>query len=87
MYRCYYVSICLQGYTPELLKEIHELSTYSAARQLHTLFKRLLDQKSIVARDFLTRADEIMIGNFKFYALDVQFSRFSYLSNVFDLFL
>lgn len=60
-----FICVSMQGYTPELLKELHETSSFSSARQLHTLFKRLLDQKSISARDFHTRVGEIMIGNLK----------------------
>lgn len=71
---CLLSNFCIdtQGYTPALSEELHGTSSYSPARQLYTLFMRLLDQKSISAKDFHTRSQEIMIGN-----LDISWPIFS----------
>lgn len=45
-----------------MLERLNKTSEYSAERQFYTLLFELLEQKTIVANDFITRAIEIMIG-------------------------
>lgn len=49
-----------------MLVRLNKTSEYSAERQLYALLFELLEQKTIVANDFITRAIEIMTGtNFR----------------------
>ncbi|XP_031625703.1 uncharacterized protein LOC116342305 [Contarinia nasturtii] len=48
------------GYSPTMLEKLHEISKYSAERQMFTLLDELYQQKSIVSNDFTMRMMEIM---------------------------
>ncbi|XP_039492700.1 uncharacterized protein LOC120452512 [Drosophila santomea] len=54
-----------EGYSEDLLVELHALSQVSAARQLHTLFKRMLDRGDIQRSDVVARVQGIAkdLGN------------------------
>ncbi|EDV48213.1 uncharacterized protein LOC6553458 [Drosophila erecta] len=54
-----------EGYSEDLLIELHALSQVSAARQLHTLFKRMLDRGDIQRSDVVARVQGIAkdLGN------------------------
>lgn len=54
-----------EGYSENLLVELHALSQVSAARQLYTLFKRMLDRGDIQRSDVVARVQGIAkdLGN------------------------
>lgn len=45
-----------------MLERLNKTSEHSAERQFYTLLFELLEQKTIVANDFITRTMEIMTG-------------------------
>ncbi|XP_054736319.1 uncharacterized protein LOC129243242 [Anastrepha obliqua] len=49
-----------EGYSEELLRDLHELSSASAERQLYTLFKRMLDRGDVQRSDVVSRIQGIM---------------------------
>ncbi|KAH8294798.1 hypothetical protein KR018_003152 [Drosophila ironensis] len=54
-----------EGYAEDLLEHLHELSQVSSARQLHTLFQRMLDRGDIQRSDVVARVQGIIkdLGN------------------------
>ncbi|XP_017140483.1 uncharacterized protein LOC108154657 [Drosophila miranda] len=54
-----------EGYSEDLLEQLSELSTASAARQLHTMFQRMLDRGDIQRSDVVARVQGIVkdLGN------------------------
>ncbi|XP_073829210.1 ecdysone-inducible gene E3 [Musca autumnalis] len=44
-----------EGYSDNLLQDLNELSKMSSARQLHTLFQRMLDRRDIQRSDVVSR--------------------------------
>lgn len=54
-----------------MLQRLHETTKYSAERQLYTLMFELLEQKSIVANDVLSRMVEIMTGKEQHYKYSI----------------
>ncbi|XP_017081926.1 uncharacterized protein LOC108115141 [Drosophila eugracilis] len=54
-----------EGYSEDLLEQLHELSQVSSARQLHTLFQRMLDRHDIQRSDVVSRVKGIVkdLGN------------------------
>ncbi|XP_037954236.1 uncharacterized protein LOC119684296 [Teleopsis dalmanni] len=54
-----------EGYSDELLEELHKLSFVSAERQLYTMFKRMLDRQDIQRSDVVSRIQGIVkdLGN------------------------
>ncbi|KAM7361995.1 ecdysone-inducible gene E3 [Cochliomyia hominivorax] len=54
-----------EGYTDELLNELHELSQMSSQRQLYTLFKRMIERGDIQRSDVVARIQGIIkdLGN------------------------
>nr|XP_017007369.2 LOW QUALITY PROTEIN: uncharacterized protein LOC108064378 [Drosophila takahashii] len=54
-----------EGYSEDLLQQLHELSQASSARQLHTLFQRMLDRGDIQRSDVVARVQGIVkdLGN------------------------
>ncbi|KAH8382751.1 hypothetical protein KR009_005123 [Drosophila setifemur] len=54
-----------EGYSEDLLAQLHELSQASSTRQLHTLFQRMLDRSDIQRSDVVSRIQGIMkdLGN------------------------
>nr|XP_016938482.1 mucin-5B [Drosophila suzukii] len=54
-----------EGYSEDLLEQLHELSQASSARQLHTLFQRMLDRGDVQRSDVVSRVQGIVkdLGN------------------------
>ncbi|KAH8357207.1 hypothetical protein KR084_009578 [Drosophila pseudotakahashii] len=54
-----------EGYSEDLLQQLHELSQASSARQLHTLFQRMLDRGDVQRSDVVARVQGIVkdLGN------------------------
>ncbi|KAH8243997.1 hypothetical protein KR032_012051 [Drosophila birchii] len=54
-----------EGYSEDLLEQLHELSQASSARQLHTLFQRMLDRGDVQRSDVVARVQGIVkdLGN------------------------
>lgn len=54
-----------EGYSEEILRELHELSQMSSERQLYTLFKRMVERGDIQRSDVVSRIQGIMkdLGN------------------------
>ncbi|XP_039953331.1 uncharacterized protein LOC120770178 [Bactrocera tryoni] len=49
-----------EGYSEELLRDLHDLSSASAERQLYTLFKRMIDRGDVQRSDVVSRLQGIM---------------------------
>ncbi|XP_067647189.1 uncharacterized protein [Eurosta solidaginis] len=49
-----------EGYSEELLQDLHDLSHASAERQLYTLFKRMIDRGDVQRSDVVSRIQGIM---------------------------
>ncbi|XP_075146417.1 ecdysone-inducible gene E3 [Haematobia irritans] len=49
-----------EGYSEDILRDLYELSKMSAAHQLHTLFKRMLDRRDIQRSDVVSRIQGIV---------------------------
>lgn len=49
-----------EGYSEDLLQDLNESSKMSSARQLHTLFKRMLDRRDIQRSDVVSRIQGIV---------------------------
>ncbi|XP_036341816.1 uncharacterized protein LOC118751156 [Rhagoletis pomonella] len=49
-----------EGYSEQLLMDLHELSSASAERQLYTLFKRMIDRGDVQRSDVVSRIQGIM---------------------------
>ncbi|XP_016973191.1 uncharacterized protein LOC108040289 [Drosophila rhopaloa] len=54
-----------EGYSEDLLEQLHELSQASSARQLYTLFQRMLDRGDVQRSDVVARVQGIVkdLGN------------------------
>ncbi|XP_005178592.1 uncharacterized protein LOC101895415 [Musca domestica] len=54
-----------EGYSDNLLQDLNELSKMSSARQLHTLFQRMLDRRDIQRSDVVSRIQGLVndLGN------------------------
>ncbi|CAD6991824.1 unnamed protein product [Ceratitis capitata] len=49
-----------EGYSEDLLRDLHDLSSASAERQLYTLFKRMIDRGDVQRSDVVSRLQGIM---------------------------
>lgn len=51
-----------QGFTPDLLKKLHESSRYTGDYQMKYLLETMLERKEVTAADVLSRVNFIING-------------------------
>lgn len=55
-------TIVLQGFTPDLMKMLHESSRHTGDYQMKYLLETMLERKEVTAADVLTRVNFIIKG-------------------------
>ena len=60
-------SVYLQGFTPELIRDLNYSSQLSGEAQMKYLLEKMLERKEVTAADVLSRANFIISGLFLFF--------------------